>query len=356
MHASTINIYLYRKDGFNAIKIRAMPINKDAMTRYKILDKCFRNTGRRYRIEDLIGECNKVMKEINPESKGISRRQIYNDISFMESSEGWGADILHERDGQCVYLRYADSGFSIDNMPLNDAEIKHLRSAIEVLSHFNGMPQFEWVQDTLSKIEMTAKPDSKSIIEFDHNPYVEGQEYLSKIYDAIVYHKVLSIDYCPFDMPERDIIFHPYYLKQSNKRWYALGYSPNDETHIWTLGIERIKRLSETSLKYKESDEDWSEYFSDIVGVTLPRDGNVEEIVIHAFGKTAKYIHSKPIHESQRAKWIDENTLEIKLNLIQNIEFLKILLSYGENIKIIRPQALVEKVVQSLKNSLKLYE
>jgi hypothetical protein len=50
-----------------------MATNKNAQIRYKILDKCFRNSGRRYFIENLISECNKVLKEIDPDSKGISR-------------------------------------------------------------------------------------------------------------------------------------------------------------------------------------------------------------------------------------------------------------------------------------------
>lgn len=333
-----------------------MPINKDAMTRYKILDKCFRNTGRRYGINDLINACNEVLNEINPNDNGISRRQIYEDIRFMESSEGWAADILHERDGQRVYLRYADPNFSIDNMPFNDKEIKQLHSAIEVLSHFKGMPQFDLIQELLSKIEITTKTQFKSFIEFDHNPYVEGTDFFSRIYDAIMYHKVLKITYHPFDAEEIEIIFHPYYLKQWNNRWYALGYSPNETSYIWTLGLERIKKIKDESLPYEETDIDWSDYFSDIVGITLPQNREAEEIVIHVFGKTAKYIFSKPIHESQINKWIDENTLEITLNLIPNIEFEKILLSYGNNIKIISPASLVTNHICKLKENLKLYE
>ena len=86
-----------------------MSTNKFALIRYKILDSCFRNYGRRYFIDDLIHECSKVLQDISGESVGISRRQIFDDISFMESNEGWQIELLRKKDGRKVYYQYADS-------------------------------------------------------------------------------------------------------------------------------------------------------------------------------------------------------------------------------------------------------
>ena len=77
-----------------------MATNKNALIRYKVLDNCFRNPGRRYFIEDLITECERVLLELDPESNGISRRQIFEDISFMESKEGWSIDLSKNRIGK----------------------------------------------------------------------------------------------------------------------------------------------------------------------------------------------------------------------------------------------------------------
>ena len=77
-----------------------MPAIKNALIRYKILDKCFRNTGRKYFIENLIAECTKVLIDIDPDSGGISRRQIFDDISFMESAEGWEVELCRLKDGK----------------------------------------------------------------------------------------------------------------------------------------------------------------------------------------------------------------------------------------------------------------
>ena len=122
-----------------------MATTKNALIRFKVLDNCFRNVGRKYFINDLISECENVLLDIDPQSNGISRRQIFEDIAFMESTEGWSIELERHRDGRKVYYRYADLSFSINKMPLNEIEINQLKDTIDLLSQFKGMPQFEWM-------------------------------------------------------------------------------------------------------------------------------------------------------------------------------------------------------------------
>jgi hypothetical protein len=130
-----------------------MSRNKNALIRYKILDKCFRNPGKKYFIEDLIRECEQVLLEIDPQSNGISRRQIFDDIAFMESSEGWNIELDKIRESRRIYYRYSDLSFSINNMPLNEVEIHQLKSALDILTQFKGMPQFEWIHELVPKLQ-----------------------------------------------------------------------------------------------------------------------------------------------------------------------------------------------------------
>ncbi len=70
-----------------------MPQNKNAIIRYNALDKCFRNPGRSYTIDDLLDECNEALTEENPNTDGIKRRQLFVDIKFMESENGWSIEL-----------------------------------------------------------------------------------------------------------------------------------------------------------------------------------------------------------------------------------------------------------------------
>lgn len=337
-----------------------MATNKNALIRYKVLDNCFRNPGRRYFIEDLITECEIVLLEIDPESNGISRRQIFEDISFMESKEGWSIELDKLRDGKKVYYRYSDMSFSINNMPLNELEINQLKAAMDILSQFKGMPQFEWVNELVPKLQQGIATDvvSATIMEFESNQDLKGIEHLGTLYSAIYYKKVLTICYQPFenDTPF-EVEIHPYFLKQYNNRWFLFGYNPENEKYNWNLAIDRIISVNEKKGRYMENNIiDWLDYFEDIIGVTKAIDDEPEEVVLHIKGRTGHYIETKPLHGSQRPKWIDKNILEVKLDIIINYELERLILSYADSITIIKPLYFAQTIEDRLKKALEQYK
>jgi len=337
-----------------------MATNKNALIRYKVLDKCFKNPGKKYFIDDLIAECENVLLEIDPESNGISRRQIFEDIAFMESKAGWSIELEKIRDGKRVYYRYSDMSFSINNMPLNEVEINQLKAAVEILTQFKGMPQFEWVNELVPKLQQGIVTDeaSATIMEFDSNQYLKGIEHLGPLHNAIFYNKVLSISYQPFenDAPF-DVVIHPYFLKQYNNRWFLFGYNPQKEKYDWNLAIDRIISIKEIKGKYqKNSKIDWQEYFEDIIGVTKPVDAEPGKVVLHFKGRTGNYMETKPLHGSQKSKWIDNNTLEVTLNVIINYELERLILSYADSVSVIQPLSLAKSIKNRLETALKQYK
>src|ERR1700754_16876 len=235
-----------------------MATNKNALIRYKTLDNCFRNPNKKYFIKDLIEECEKVLLDLDSQSNGISRRQILDDIAFMESKEGWGEKMELERfrDSRKVYYRYKDLSFSINNMPLNEIELTQLQSAVDILAQFKGLPQFEWVSELIPKLRqgMASKEASSAIMEFDNNQYLKGIENLGILHNAIFYKKVLQIEYKPYGSETSySLILHPYFLKQYNNRWFLFGYNPAKEKYDWNLAIDRIVTIKELKRKYIEN-------------------------------------------------------------------------------------------------------
>ncbi len=337
-----------------------MATNKNAFIRYKILDNCFRNSGRRYFIEDLIEACDRTLLEIDPKSKGISRRQLFDDIAFMESGEGWSIELERLRDGKKVYYRYVDMNFSINSMPLNEVEINQLKAALDILSQFKGMPQFEWVNELVPKLQQGIISDeaSATIIEFDSNQYLKGIEHLGPLHNAIFYKKVLTISYQPFENATPfDVVIHPYFLKQYNNRWFLFGYNPEKEKYDWNLALDRIISFKETKVKYHKNNKiDWKEYFEDIIGVTKPIDTEPEKVVLHFKGRTGNYIETKPLHGSQKPKWIDDNTFEITLDIIINYELERLILSYADSVYVIKPLSLADRIKKRLEEALKEYK
>lgn len=324
-----------------------MATNKHAIIRYQTLDKCFRNPGRKYYLEDLIEACNASINEFTGIEGGIQKRQIFDDIRFMESPQGWNIPLEHIRDGHKVFYRYSDLSFSINSQPLNEMEEKQLNEALLTLSRFKGMPQFEWVDEIIARLDsgLGLSQNSNKIIEFDQNKYLKGLEFITPLYNAILYQKALDIEYKSFKKDEvQSFAFHPYFLKQFNNRWYAFGRRFIN-INIINLALDRISRSVESKIKYIPNDLiDFNEYFEDIIGVTIEDEKDIERITLKVKNTLYPYIQTKPIHGSQKQKQLGPSYTIITLDLIPNYELESLLLSYGEGIEVISPMSLREKI------------
>ncbi len=335
-----------------------MPIHKSALTRYLVLDRCFRNRYRKYFIEDLLKEVNHALVESAANGKGISMRQIRADIAFMRSPEGWEVELAELKEGRRMYYRYADPRFSINNSPLNQTEVEYLQAAFDILSQFTGMPQFEWLDDMIPKLNtgVEVNENRKSIMEYDTNVYLKGRDLLGILYGALVNRRVLRVLYQPFSANQPyEVTIHPHFLKQYNRRWYLFGYNPVEDRPDWNLAVDRIVSIREENESVIDTPIDWSEYFDDIVGVTHPSDGKVEEVVLVFNEKTGPYIESKPIHSSQRSKWVETNSLQVTLKVVLNYELEHTIIGYGEAVKVIAPLHLKERIASRLQLALAQY-
>lgn len=337
-----------------------MAVNKNAQTRYHVLDKCFSNTVKKYFIEDLIQSCSNALLEITPDSKGISRRQIFEDIKYMESEEGFKAPISKLKDGKQTFYRYADKDFSIDKQPLNQAELEQVKSAMNILSRFEGMPQFAWVNELTPKLEQSfmIEKDVAPIIGFDNNAYLEGIQHLGKLYHYILYQQPLCITYQSFknDQPTKFII-HPYYLKQYNNRWFLFGLN-NKYNTISNLALDRIKDIDEEKILFIINNlyDDFKEYFDDIIGVSLPQQGIKEKIILQFSPSSAPYVISKPLHHSQKKISYDNGVLIISIEVIPNYELESLILSFGERVEVLEPLIFKNSIAERLKLNMDIYE
>ncbi|MDR2840914.1 MAG: WYL domain-containing protein, partial [Paludibacter sp.] len=111
-----------------------MPVNRNALIRYKTIDNCLQNRYRTWTLEDLIDACSDALYEYEGIDKGISRRTIQMDIQMMRSEKlGYNAPIVvydHK------YYKYDDRDYSITNTPLSEQDLRVMSEAVEVLRQF----------------------------------------------------------------------------------------------------------------------------------------------------------------------------------------------------------------------------
>lgn len=337
-----------------------MAVTKKPLVRYKILDACFKNPYKNFTIDILLATVNERLLDLfDDESQCIKLRQLQDDIAFMRSSEGWSIELAEINDGKKKIYRYEDLDFSINNAPLNEIEMDQFQSAIQVLSQFEGMPQFEGIQEIIAKLKTDLKvsTNEKPFIGFDSSQDLKGIEHFSTLYNAVQNKTSLEITYQGFNSEESSTyIFHPHYLKEYNNRWFLFGFHPESWKWDWNVAIDRIVSVTPSSAPFVVNETiDWQEYFTDMIGVSKPENAKLEEVVLHFNQLTGKYMVNKSIHETQKHKWIDENTLEVKIIVFLNYELERLILSYGESVKVIAPQHLKDKIRNRLELGLNQY-
>lgn len=329
-----------------------MATNKNATIRYQTLDRCFRNPGRKYFIEDLIEACNDSLLDIDPNSSGIKRRQIFDDIKFMRDSQGFDAPIESYRDGKKTHYRYNDSNYSINSQPLNEREAQQLKESLMTLSRFKGLPQFEWVEEMKARLDVSFRlKNQDKVIEFDENQYLTGKEHIGALYDAITNKQVISVKYHPFKREESiQLVLDPYFLKQYNNRWFLFGKN-GDAKNVTTIALDRIENIQPVHDVFLPNTEiDFEEYFEDVVGVSVPFNGQVETVILKISAESWPYIKTKPIHGSQKVKEQTSDFTIIELKLIPNFELEALILSHGERIEVMCPETLRQQIKQRIFN------
>ena len=185
---------------------------------------------------------------------------------------------------------------------------------------------------------------------------MQGLEFITPLYNAILYKKVLNVSYKSFKRDNnQSISFHPYYLKQYKNRWFVFGLN-EDFGQITNLALDRIVGIEDTNRLYvPNSTIDFSEYFEDIIGVTLDKEAKLEKIQLKVSYDLYPYIQTKPLHGSQKTKEKGNTFVMIELEIIPNYELESLILSYGEGIEVLSPETLRDKIKNRVKATLSNY-
>ncbi|MHA8066948.1 helix-turn-helix transcriptional regulator [Aquirufa sp. ROCK2-A2] len=329
-----------------------MATNKFATIRYQALDRCFSNFGRNYDINGLVEKCNEAIYEYSGIEDGVKKRQVYEDIKFMQSEQGWSVPLEITKNGKRAFYRYTTKGFSISQKPLNEDEVNQLKETISILDRFKGIEQFAWMEDIKIKMETAykVKTEDLPIVSFEQNPYLRGLEHFSKLFSAIQYKTVIKVKYQGYKQSEPvEMIIHPYHLKQYNSRWFLFGLN-NERNEISNLALDRILNFEESPIQFIPSEIDFLEYFDDVIGVTIRGEIPTEKILLQIDNNRWAYIESKPIHGSQKVKEKNDMGVTIQLELQINNELINILLGFGADITVLEP----EHLKLTIKNKVKL--
>jgi predicted DNA-binding transcriptional regulator YafY len=333
-----------------------MPQIKNALIRYRIIDRMLRNKYKPYPSKQQLREaCEEEL--FGSQGSNICDSTIEKDMFAMKMEHD--APIKFSKRHGGYY--YEDADFSINDIPLSEDELSSIRFAVNTLQQFREVPFFRQFGNAIDKIvDRVAIGDNEDseisqFIEFESAISVGGNEYLPLFLEAIRTQKKVFFTYASFIKGvEKPRKVSPLFLKEYRNRWYLISFD-SAKNDIITYALDRIQDPMITEDEaILPKDFSPSSYFQDTVGITAYK-GKTETIKIKANKIAAKYIASQPFHRSQ--KLISERTEEsvFELNVLVSEEFIRSILGYGGEIEIIEPQNLRETIAKRVKQMSLIY-
>jgi predicted DNA-binding transcriptional regulator YafY len=332
-----------------------MPINKNALIRYKTIDKCLQNNYRQWTLNDLIEACSDALYEYEGKDVDVSKRTIQLDIQMMRSDKlGYNAPIVvYNR----KYYKYDDADYSIVNIPVTDKDVKVMNEAIQVLRQFKDFSLFKEMDGVLQRLEdsvYSSQKDKRAIIHLDKNEQLKGLEYIDAIYAAIQNKKVIEIEYQSFRARQASTMtVHPQLLKEFNNRWFLLA---SHKGKCITLALDRMSKIVEVNTTdYIDHNIDGDSYYKDVVGVTVSN-SKPQRIEFWVDKHNAPYVITKPFHASQRIIKQTEDGVFFNILVQVNFELERLILGFGDSIEILKPVKLRERIQKKLKMAMLNYD
>ena len=296
---------------------------RESIARYSIIiNKLRRHPANFKEISDYLGRESK-MQEYN---FNVSKRTFQRDLEDIRSL--YNIDIQYDFSRKVYYIDY-------DDQPDMNARI------LEAFDTFNALN----LSDRLS-----------NHIHFEKRR-PQGTEHLYGLLHAIRNQVQIRFVYRKFwedNLTNR--VVEPYAVKEFRNRWYVLGRDMNDH-QVKSFALDRLSELDITKKKFQlPVDFNVNDHYRYCFGIISPNDDKPEEVVLSFNAFQGKYIKSLPLHESQQVLIDNDQELRVQLTLFITHDFFMELLSYGANLKVLKPTRLVNDIKKSLEATLKQYQ
>ena len=335
-----------------------MAQNKNALIRYRTIDKCLQNSYRTWTLEDLIEACSEALYEYEGRDTNVSKRTIQLDIQLMRSDKlGYNAPIeVYDK----KYYRYEDEDFSITDIPLTETDMNVLSETVEMLKQFKDFSLFSELGGIIQRLEdkiYTEKTHRPSIIHLDKNESLRGLEHLDVLYQAILKKMVLSLTYQSFKARESERFnFHPFILKEFNNRWFLVG-KKKPTSSVMTLALDRIIAIDfNTKVDYHDENFDGDAYYKNTIGVTVMGEEHVQRVVLKVLRPHSPYVLTKPLHHSQKLlQELGNGAILIELYVHHNYELERTILGFADGIHVMEPALLRQNIQSRLQHAVDLY-
>ena len=334
-----------------------MPVTRNALLRYRTIDRCLRNRGRRWTLDDLIAAVSDALYEYEGRQVDVSKRTVQLDLQLMRSDKlGYRAPIeVYER----KYYRYADPDYAITDSPLSAQDLSRLREVVDTLRQFSGFRQMEAFGGIVGRLRDqlgAGRAGGRRVIDLEHNAQLQGLHWVDPLYEITAAGRRAEIDYQSFRTREpKTYVLEPHFLKESRNRFFVLGYLAGGG-RLMIFALDRIRGVRDTGEAFERRPGLEPEtFFRHTIGVSVT-DQPPEEVRIRLSTARAPYVLTKPLHHSQREVGRGDRYVEIALLVQHTFELESELLALGEDAQVVSPTGLRRRMRQLTQAAASAYE
>ncbi len=326
-----------------------MPVNKNALARYRIIDRMLADPNRDYTTKQ-------IWESVSLECPHVSLRMVQKDIKAME--DDFNKKMVRDHAGKGT-VRYEDQSEPLFYQELTSDEEEVLREVLRSLGQFDGLDNFTWLDLLKKKLEMKEEATQRPVISFSKNEGLQIPDtLLGRLFSAISRKKVIRFTYTRFGRKPKQYTVHPYQLKQFNDRWFLLCSPVGDEEFpfnpefIANFALDRMDSQFEyvEDEPYVDTVVDLKARYDEIVGVTFNKGVDPVEVVFAVNAASVNYVKTKYIHITQLEldeEWANgfkaqyphlKDWTFFSIECRPNTELFARLASYGQNLVVVSPE------------------
>jgi predicted DNA-binding transcriptional regulator YafY len=184
----------------------------------------------------------------------------------------------------------------------------------------------------------------------------QGTEHLYGLLHAMKNRLQITFNYQKYDndCPDKRMV-EPQVVKEFKNRWYLFAKDiPGG--HIKCYALDRLSSLEIQKTHFAgDGHFNINERLKHCFGIMSPNADEPSEVILSFAPFQGKYIKSLPLHETQEILDDTEDELLIRLTIYLTHDFLMELLSYGDTVKVLRPQCLIDELKRIYTEALEQY-
>ena len=181
-----------------------------------------------------------------------------------------------------------------------------------------------------------------------------GTEHMAGLIHAIQNRLTVKFEYHKFwDESVSTRTVNPVALKESRNRWYLIA---QDEDMVKNFALDRIKDLVISEYKFSPVDYNIHEEFDNCFGIINGTNEKAQKVVLSFTPQEGRYVQSLPLHHSQQLILKNQEEIRFSYYIRPTYDFRMELLSYGDQVKVLKPESLQKAVKTQLQKALKGYK